>query len=337
MRMIKTLACVPLAMLFAAGCGDDDGGTNPVADAMPDQPDATGGTPDADLTPDATPPRDPPNLTTSEAGEVRFEYVDFIDGAGPGGRNDSTRITGYFMKNTGDAAPTPTLGTCIDMSNDMTWPLAQSATREYIDIGELLIKGGPTGTVLVPDATGAVDSNGRTHSLAGVLQPYKFEFGLNNGANVGANTRYDVELSGSATWPNTNYPGGLVVPEAFDLIEPGLEAIEITPGADMTFTWETNDTSALEGDEEVTSLVAFIINGQGPQILCAEANDGSITVPAAMVDTFAALLQPGQGATLARQTFVHKLDWFEAGDVTDQRLDFIGVWCFATPLTEPAA
>ncbi|HEY5936823.1 MAG TPA: hypothetical protein VIU61_19375, partial [Kofleriaceae bacterium] len=82
---------------------------------------------------------------------------------------------------------------------------------------------------------------------------------------------------------------------------------------------------------EILSLAGFT-GPMGPVAACIEPNDGSITIPAALVDIARAAYPTG--GTMARQTLTHQVkELVDANGPTGRRIDLITVWCYATPFT----
>jgi hypothetical protein len=314
------LLVVGLATTVA--CGGDDDDDNP---GNPDAADIDA----SDMTPDAA--EHVWTLADPEGGEVRVEYVDFIDGAGPGGRNDAARVTAFIQgEQTPASFPPLAFPGCTNMMDDTHWPTAQAEDRTYIDVGQVIIAGGTSDIVVEEGGTGA-DPFGRIHALGDplVAQPWDFHFGVNDASILPENSKLDVIFTGSDEWPAAVYNDAITIPKAQTLESPGFEAVQLTPGEDLTLTWSVEDTDT---DLTVSSLVGFLVTGQGPVVTCVEANDGSVTVPAAMVDELLAVATSG---VLARQTFVHHIVELKKGDEpTGRRLDLVGVWCQITPWSQ---
>lgn len=316
-----------LSLAGIVGCGDDS--------STPATPDAVvTPTPDAPPpTPDAPPAPVFKGYDADEGGEVRMEYVRFASGLA------STRVTNFLYSNPG----TPryhdyiNLNGCQDTTASMRtkWPFAMSADRVYADPGEVLITGGPS-TLTVPTRTGSTltDPYGRVHP-DGKAQ---FFFGgatANDGATyLAEKTAFDVTFTGSADLPGQVFEDVMWMPADFTLISPGVEPVALVAGQPQTYTWTTPANGQPTG-VEVQSLVAYT-GAMGPAVVCVEPNDGSITVPANLVDV-ARTAYPN-GPTLARQTLTHVVrELVDENGPTGRRIDFVAVWCYATTTTVPAA
>jgi len=300
-------------MVGIAGCGDDGETVKP---------------------PDA-PPIDAPNpmfkgFLADEGGEVRVEYTAF-----PGG-NAAARVGAYFYDNPGSTRfwPFASLTGCTDTSTDKYWPTAASpiAERTYLDPGKVIIAGGPQLLSLPRRAAMTDDAVGRTHPANSLF----FHFG--GGSAVDAptylteKTKYDVIVTGSNNMPGQVFRDVLYMPADFDLISPGLANLPIPAGTPQTFTWQTPPNNEPPG-YEVGSVVAFV-GANGPAVVCAEKNDGSVTVPADMINIVRATY-PG-GGFLSRQTLTHVVrELVDNNGPTGKRIDFITVWCYASTFSVP--
>ena len=147
-------------------------------------------------------------------------------------------------------------------------------------------------------------------------------------------TSYDVSFSGSADVPAQTFKDVLYMPAAFDPIAPTdcdplpCTTTNISADTPMTFTWTTPTDTPPEG-MEILSLVGFT-GPMGPAAMCIEPNDGSITVPAEIIN--AAIAQYPTAGVLARQTLTHVVrELVDKDGPTGRRIDFITVWCYATP------
>jgi hypothetical protein len=266
-----------------------------------------------------------------EGGEFRAEYIKFADGS------IGTRVVSYFYADPGPTKyfPFPNIPGCTDMTGLKNWPMATNpvASRTYLDPGTVTMSGGPQ-TLTVPRQTvEGTDFLNRTHSA----NNWFFYFNMTDGANyVKAQTLQTVAITGSDKFPAQTFTDVLYTPAAFQLTTPGLDPVAVPAGQDQTFTWGTPDSMAgamPPAGFTVMSLLAFS-GADGPAVLCVEPNDGSITVPAAMVDV--ARAKYPQGGTLARQTFTHNpIEMKDSTGLTGRRIDFISTWCFATSWTAP--
>lgn len=298
------------------GCGDDNNSN-----------------PDAAKTPDAAPDSAGPQFKgydANEGGEVRVEYVRFAGG------NAATRVTAFLFNNSGTTKyfPYPDLNGCTDVSTDVNWPTATNpiAERTYLDPGNVLLSGGPQVLAVPVRAVEGNDPFGRTHPAG----KWHFHFGggmaTDGTTYLSENTKMDVAFTGSADMPAQIFDDVLFMPGDFALQTPGVTPTPIVAGTAQTFSWQVASGVPPTG-YEVQSLVAFT-GANGPAVLCIEPNDGSITVPAAMIDI--ARAKYPAGGTLARQTLTHVVRELEdRNGPTGKRIDFISVWCYATAFTVP--
>jgi len=317
-----------LSLAGIVGCGDDT--------STPATPDAAvTPTPDAPPPPPDAPPRSVFKGSDADgAGEVRRESVRFASGPA------SARATNFLYSNPG----TPryhdfiNINGCQDTTASMRtkWPFAMSADRVYADPGEVLITGGPN-TLTVPTRVGSAltDPYGRVHP-DGKAQ---FHFGGSGGTDgptyLTEKTAYDVTFTGSADLPGQVFEDVLYMPADFAIISPAIvDGNPLIAGQSQTYTWTTPANGQPTG-VEIQSLVAYT-GPNGPAVVCVEPNDGSITVPANLVD-IARTAYPS-GGTLARQTLTHVVrELVDDNGPTGRRIDFVAVWCYATPFTVPAA
>jgi hypothetical protein len=326
MRLRNLSLSLFFAMVGLAACGDDENDLK-----KPDAP---------------KPPIDTPNapvfkgFDADEGGEVRIEYVRF------GGGNAATRAGAFFYDNPGSTRYWPflNLNGCTDLSTDMNWPTAASplAERTYLDPGMVILAGGPQALVVPRRAAMTNDVLGRTHPA----NAFSFHFGGGTATDgptyLSEKTRYDVILTGSqgmpgmAGMPAQIFDDVLFMPADFQVINPPLSTtpFPIPSNTAQTFTWQTPANMEPMG-YEVQSLVGFT-GANGPAVICVEPqNDGSITVPANMIDI--ARAKYPNGGTLARQTLTHVVrELVDKNGPTGKRIDFLTIWCYATPfMTAP--
>src|SRR5262245_57438606 len=141
-----------------------------------------------------------------EGGEIRIEYVRFMDGSA------GTRILAYLYANPGSTKyfPFPALdGTCTDYTTKKNWPAATNplAERVYLDPGEIIISSPMSSTALTtakPALTlprvpmQANDFLARTHPA----NKWFFYFNPADGLSfLSPNVPFDVILTGSADMP----------------------------------------------------------------------------------------------------------------------------------------
>ena len=292
---------------------------------------------DENNTPDARPVDGPDKpvfkeYDADEGGEVRIEYVRF------GGGNAAARVTAVLYDNPGTTRFFPFLNTngCTDTSLKMHWPTAENpvAERTYVDPGKVLISGGPQVLDIPRKTMMGRDVPGRTHPANEWFQ--QFGGGLADDAALYLPEKrlLDVTFTGSDEMPGQIFDDVVYMPADFEVIDPPLSLTPhpIPAGQPQTFTWTTPAQSAPAG-MEVQSLVAFISPTLGPLVICVEPNDGSITVPAEMIDIVRAKATAG---TLARQTLTHVVrELVDKNGPTGKRIDILGIWCYATPFSVP--
>lgn len=324
--LLAALLSLPLFATAGTGCscGDDDG------DDVTEQPDARE-QPDAD--PD-DPDADPGlcnKLECPEGGEVRVEYVNYTDPA-PGARTNAARVTGFFLSNAGtgedpDMHPfeiDPDEGGCWDIVDAPFWPGAQSEGREYIDVGQLVISGGPNALTV---GAGAVTDPPTRDTWYRTHDDWHWHFGTDDAATyLDDNIPFSFTLTGSATFEDRHYMDVGFIPKTFGDLDPpgGSGPIVITPGEPMTFSHEVVESDT---NQRVISAMAFVVAGRGIEVCVELQDDGVMEVPAATIDH---VLSVGSTGTVARQTFTHNpVDLEVEGE--HRRIDVIGVWCYVTP------
>lgn len=298
------------------GCGDN--GT-----ASPDakQPDGPSG-PDADTF---------KGFDADEGGEVRVEYVRWSMGEA------AARATAFGWKPTNPSFyDYLNLQGCTALPQlKQTWPMATNAEadRNYLDLGTVTIKGGPNDLVVNKNTMAGNDPFARSHPA----NEWYFK-GAQPNVTVDApmylpeKTAFDVEFGGSADIPAQTFEDAIYMPADFELTVPASHATYPIPpyvltSGDHTFSW-TKPADMAPGNTRIDSLVAFT-GAKGPVVICIEPNDGSMTIPKAMIDI--ARAEYPSGGTLARQTLVHQVrELKDNNGPTGRRIDFIGVWCYAT-------
>lgn len=294
-------------------------------------------TPDArpDGAPDATP--DGPTFKgydADEGGEVRVEYIIFPNG------NIGTRSTAFFLKNPGTTKYFEylNLNGCTDLTMYDKWPMAQNADRTYFDAGpSIAITGGPN-TLNIPKRTvEGRDPFFRLHPANSWYFDPITSADTDGTMLLSEKTLLDVHVAGSAEFPGVSWDNAIYMPASFAINEHTTGTAMFPAGTPQTFTW-TTPTDPVPAGFEVLSLVAFTSGGgstgmggapaaKGPIVICVEPNDGSITVPAAMMD-IARTVYPTTG-TIARQTLTHSVrELVDANGPTGRRVDLLGVWCY---------
>jgi hypothetical protein len=262
-----------------------------------------------------------------EGGEIRAEYVRFSDTVA------GTRVVAYLYKTAGSKKffPFINLNGCTNMTpTPVNWPMATNPLSERVamDPGTITISGGPMSLALPRQTAAGTDFLGRAHGA----NDWFFYFNMTDGPKyIAPKTKQTVAFGGSADMPAQTFTDVLYTPADFMVTTPGLAPVTLTAGTAMTFNWTTPDSAPPPG-YVVGSVVAFAGPGpsDGPAIVCAEPNDGSITVPAAMIDVVRAKYP--SGGLMARQTLTHVTrEMVDKTGPTGRRIDFISTWCTATP------
>jgi hypothetical protein len=275
------------------------------------------------------------NFQSNEGGEVRWEYLEFDVGSTIA--TDRARATAFFFKGATPNYPLPDIPGCTHYPKGLTpgtqtrWPLAQDPARQYLDVGQVIITGGPVQYTVPAGAANGGDALGRTHA-----GPWKYNGGMlnNMGRNyITDNTTYDVILTGSSEWPAQVFNDVLYMPDYFPLISPakGSGGPTLVANTPFEITYTAGANTAKPAGMEVDTLIAFT-DGNPPLAICVEeGTDGSITIPAATVDYIIAN-KPVSGGRFLRQHVVHQLRELTNGTTHEnKRIDFLSVWCYNYP------
>jgi hypothetical protein len=303
-------------MVGIAGCGDDGNDIK--------KPDAPGPPIDA-MSPMFK------GYLADEGGEVRVEFTRFGVGAG------AARVGAFFYDNPGSTRfwPFVSLNGCTDTTTDKNWPTAASpmTERTYLDPGKVIIAGGPQVLSVPRLPLMAPDAVGRIHPAGNFFLHFNGPTGVDAPTYMPEKTKLDVILTGSNNMPGQVFRDVLYMPADFALTSPGPANLEIPAATPQTFTWTTPANNEPQG-YEVGSVVAFTTQADGPAVICAEKNDGSITVPANMIDVVRAKFP--NGGFLSRQTLTHVVrELVDNNGPTGKRIDFIASFCYLTTFSVP--
>lgn len=322
MRTRNFCLIVGLVAPTLLACGDDKTGINP--DAKPvDGIDASTFK----------------GYNADEGGEVRHEYVYTASGA------VRVRSTTFLWEpGSIDFFTFANQNGCTDVRKDQTarfWPTAVNpkAERTYLDMGNVVFTGGPTELTVGKhtSATNAdwVDPAGRDHPVGKANVHFKPMDPPDGATYISEKTVFDVAFTGGADVPAQTFEDVMYMPAAFaptnaPVCNPACPVTTLVADTPMTFTWTTPADTPPAGFE-VLSLVAFTHPTKGPAIICVEPNDGSITVPAELVNAARAYYTGDAMYTLARQTLTHSVrELKDNSGPTGRRIDFIGIWCYAS-------
>jgi len=336
----STIFGITIGLSLLTACGDDSDG---VPDArLPDAAD-----------PDAALPVFK-KFEADEGGEVRVEYMRFIN------NNRGIRATGFLYNNPGTVKYFPfinMMGTCQDVTDKTLWPVASNpiAERDYADPGTIIVAPSASPTMPLPMGAGNARAFAFPRNTAMGSDPFgkphpaiEWFFDPSSGADtvggdyLSADTYYDVMFGGSAEVPSAVHDNALYMPADYNLTGTyaNEQPVSISAGTPITFTWDTPPSNP-PGDLKVMSLVGFLSPMSGPMAVCIEPDDGSVTMPANLIDKVRSTIQ-AQGVTcgaagpciLSRQKFVHQVrELVDANGPTGKRIDFVAVWCFAYPYT----
>lgn len=317
------LLCLTYGLLVpaASGCGDND--NNNRTDGGPDAKGEFKG------------------YNADEGGEVRHEYVYTASGA------VRTRSTTFLWEpGSIDFFTFANQNGCTDVRKDQPnrfWPTAVNpqAERTYLDPGMVIFRGGPTDLTVGKNVMPWTDPGGRDHPAGEVNLHFQPMAAPDGATYLAEKATIDVEFTGSSEIPAQTFEDVMYIPAAFaptntplcNLPNGACASYPLVADTPLTMTWTTPEDVPPEGFE-VLSLVGLTHPTRGPAIVCIEPNDGSITVPAELVN--AARAYHTDGGVLARQTLTHSVrELVDANGPTGRRIDFIGIWCYATPFTVP--
>jgi hypothetical protein len=269
----------------------------------------------------------PLGFEDNEGGEIRIERTQQATA------QTTARAQAYFYKSQTPGTFTfPPFPGCFDMRAKDRWPLAQGAIVP-LDVGGVTIKSTGSDLVMVRDQSTppTMDPLARTHELW-------FEKSANLPANdadmfLPPNQTYDIVLAGSAEWPAQTIEDVAFMPAPWTPASPPVVGTTMLQAAtDLTMTYTQQASSNLPPGYRVDTVVSFTGTGHaGPIVLCQEdGTDGSITIPAAMVDILRAY-SPGR---YVRQQHTHVL--FELTDSgpkppgVRQRVDVLSAYGYST-------
>jgi hypothetical protein len=313
-----------LSLVLAAGCGDDKKPTTMI-DAMK---------PPIDARPEIS-------LMHKEGGEIRLEWIS------QGGMTTS-RMGAYFYKSmTPGRFDLPGFPGCVDMRARDHWPLAQG-TIVPLDVGgvKLIPKTGTPFEMVA--AMNPKDAFQRPHELWW-QKPSNLP-GNDADTFLPPNESYDVEFTGSAEWPHQLHEKAAFMPERWtptspDALTPGV----LTRDQDFTVTYTPVTSSNLPPNVKVNTFMAFVGTPNiGPIVACQEeGTDGSMTVPAALVNVIldhsgplvGTEAGPGTAGRFVRQQLTHQLFELTDSDTPlpeDQRkrVDVLTIYCYNNAWTK---
>jgi hypothetical protein len=252
----------------------------------------------------------------------------------------------YFYKSMDPARfDLPAFPGCVDMRARDHWPLAQG-TIVPLDVG---------GVKLIPK-TGTAFEMMRTMNTADAFKrPHELWWqkpsnlpGNDADMYLPPNESYDIEFTGSAEWPHQVFEKAAFMPERWTPTSPNAtETAVLTRDQDFTFTYTPVTSSNLPPGVKVNTFMAFAHGTLGPIVACQEeGTDGSMTVPAALVniiiDNAGPIVDghptplPADGTTTARmvrQQLTHQLFELTNSDTpvdeaSRKRVDVLTIYCY---------
>jgi hypothetical protein len=315
-----------LSLVLAAGCGDDKKPETPI-DSMK---------PPIDGRPD-------PSLMNKEGGEIRLEWIS------QGGVTTS-RMGAYFYKSMDPGRfDLPAFPGCVDMRARDHWPLAQG-TIVPLDVGGVKLTP-TTGTPFdMVKAMNTSDAFKRPHALWWNKAPNQADPD-DADKYLPPNQSYDIELAGSAEWPHQVFAKAAFMPERWTPTSPNAtETAVLTRDQDFTFTYTPVTSSNLPPGVKVNTFMAFAHSVNGPIVACQEeGTDGSMTVPAALVNIIIDNAGPNLNgevghptplpadgtstARMVRQQLTHQLFELTNSDTpvdeaSRKRVDVLTIYCY---------
>jgi hypothetical protein len=312
---------IPLALSFViAGCGDNGKADSPADARKPDAP------PDAYVEPPLT-------LQNNEGGEIRLEWISQFN-AMLGVAQTTARMGAYFYKSQTPATwPIPAFPGCVDARARDKWPLAQG-TIVSLDVGGVKVipkTGTPFDLIKNMTTPPTKDAFQRPHDLW--WQKPSALAANDADMYLPPNQSYNIELAGSAEWPHQVLENVAFMPERWVPTSPTADAVAmLTADTDFTVTYTPVTSSNLPAGARVNTVIAFTgTPNVGPIVICQEeGTDGSMTVPAAMVNIIRTA--GGTGGRYVRQQLTHQL--FELTDGTPReesarkRVDVLTIYCY---------
>jgi hypothetical protein len=259
------------------------------------------------------------NYDPQDQGEVRVALVHHADGT------IAARAGAFVYADRGAGAVAwADQNGCQDVSGHDHAPFAIYPAATYHDPGDVLISGGPQPLQLARQTAAGADVLGRTHP-ANAWFAHDAGPAADDGAQyLTPDTQLTVTLTGSATFPSHVYDNKLYLPPTSELVSPGMEPLVISSSA-SSLTFERTVPAADDPPQPVLSWLTF--NGpDGPIAACAEPLDGTLTVPAAIVDLVRT--KAPDGGTLVRETSVTDLG--ELDDGTGEHVDANGCPLYPT-------
>jgi hypothetical protein len=298
---------------------------------------------------------------SKEGGEVRLEYLTFAAGSPQATR---ARATSFFYNGVdGDGFHQfPDVPGCTRWQDPPPrWPFTREKTSTFMDVGQVIITGGPQQLNLSPitpvkgacsvtvatqcfvngDCPTTETCNGATGNKDNLSRqytgPWKFAgeapspLVLNNmGPNfITPDTTYDVILTGSASWPAQIFKDALYMPGAWTPISP---AIDVNPvlqaGTPLDVTFQNVVEVNRPAGYPQNTLVHFIALPNTAILSCIiDGTPDTVTVSAADID-YVRTLAP-TGGKFVRQHSTHALREMTDGVThNNKRIDIIGIWCF---------
>jgi hypothetical protein len=328
--------------MFAAACGDD--GKPAGAIDAPKQIDAPG-----------------VDLTSKEGGEVRLEYMTFTSTAA---QQTRARATAFFYDGADGNGfhPFPNVPGCTDYTPNppVRWPFVREASDQFLDVGTVTIEGGPQPLTVAPitpakgscsvttatkcfqnsecpatetcmGATGNRDNLNRLYTGHWAFSGQAPGPNLNNmgPAFITGDATYTVKFGGSANFPATEFKDIIYVPGLWTPVSPAIDENPVLKAdTPLTITYTTPANSNKPADHSINTLVFFVGAIDPPVVACIEeGTDGSITIPADMINLIRA--SAPTGGKFIRQHASHVVRELTDGTThTNKRIDFIGIWCY---------
>jgi hypothetical protein len=249
-----------------------------------------------------------------ENGQIWLDHVQFSPSLVVEGEDEVvSRFVSFFFRDTVSILPSGAW--CFDMIDDARNPMSLSASREYLDVGEISIEGSGELFHLVRREN-ETDYMGRPpHDLFYQLETTE--------SALKAGVDYTVALTGTTEVPEAHGLGQIRLPE---MESSALDDIALSASAGATFQWTS------ESDAYVPSAVLSNLEGQ-TVVWCfgdpTTSGDAEVTVTPEAVSMFVHHVPSGSGR-LSKMSSIRSLTGSEGVKPVDTWANWITVQLFST-------
>jgi hypothetical protein len=155
-------------------------------------------------------------------------------------------------------------------------------------------------------------------------------------------TRVTLEIGGSKTYDATTITEALILPPAFEVLDPALDDdVTFTAGEDATVTWgPTAEPTGGLGDAYALEIVALLDRGSsGIVVYCPFTTDvGAATIPGEAIQAYrdaveAAGHDPGTALLWRASAVLNFVTLPLANEANVRRLDFLASYAYAQVVT----